>query len=97
MAVRISLTPELLNSQAKEMKALMSEYDEFFLNVLNLLENTNNNLSENLSKNFKGKICSAQKSFSGIVSMLDFGAKAALNSADSLNSLDKLLYEHLSL
>ena len=91
MAVKIILTPELLKSQSSEMTQLMGEYESLFAGVTSTLNQTNSNWSENLSRNFAGKISSAQKNFAGIVEMLNKGASAAMNSAVTMESVDQSL------
>lgn len=92
----IKLTPEELLSQGEMMENLRNEYEQLFSGVSNILEQTNENWSENLAHNFSGKIASAQKSFSGIVDMLQFGADAAKNSATSFQSIDESLSGKMS-
>ena len=92
----IKLTPEELLSQGEMMENLRNEYEQLFFGVSNILEQTNENWSENLAHNFAGKIASAQKSFSGIVEMLQFGADAAKNSATSFQSIDESLSSKMS-
>lgn len=88
---KIQLTPTELRAQAAEMTTLMGEYETLFASVTATLNNANSNWSANLSHNFTGKISAAQKSFSSIVDMLQFGANAAANSAESFENIDILL------
>lgn len=89
--MEITLTPELLKSQAGQMEQLMGQYDSLFSNVTSTLNTVNNNWSENLSNNFASKIISAQKSFSGILDTLQYGANAASTSAESFLDIDAQL------
>ena len=73
----IKFTPEQLLTQSAEMTALQSEYNALFRQVTNALNQMNNSWSENLSRNFAGKIQSAQKSFGSITNMLANGSSAA--------------------
>lgn len=91
----ISLTPELLKSQAGQMESLMNQYDSLFSGVTCTLNAVNGNWSENLSNNFAAKITSAQKSFSGILDTLQYGANAASASAASFEEIDTSLSKAL--
>ena len=88
---RIQLTPTELKSQASEMTSLMEEYESLFGSVTNILNDTNNHWSANLSHNFAGKITSAQKGFSTVIDMLQYGATAASSSAESFEGIDAQL------
>lgn len=59
------------------MTSLMNEYDELFKMVSQACEGVNSSWSENLAKNFSGKIQAAQKSFMSISNMFGNGALAA--------------------
>ena len=85
---KIQLTPTELKSQAAEMNSLMREYESLFGSVTNILNDTNNHWSANLSHNFSGKITSAQKGFSTVVDMLQYGATAANSSAETFEEID---------
>lgn len=94
---RIRLTPKELKSQATEMTSLMGEYESLFGSVINILNNTNNHWSANLSHNFAGKITSAQKGFSTVIDMLQYGATAANSSAESFEGIDVSLSKNIAL
>lgn len=79
----IKYTPSELLAQSAEMTALQSEYDALFVKTTNALNGLNESWSANLSKNFSGKIQSAQKSFSSILNMLTNGSMAAKLGATS--------------
>ena len=79
----IKYTPSELLAQSAEMSALQSEYDALFVKTTSALNGLNESWSENLSRNFSGKIQSAQKSFSSIINMLSNGSIAAKLGATS--------------
>lgn len=79
----VQYTPEQLLAQSKQMTALQAEFSAVFTQVTNALKGVNENWSENLARNFSGKIQSAQKSFSSITNMLANGAAAARLGATS--------------
>lgn len=85
---KIQLTPAELMSQGTEMEALKFQYENMFKGVENILNDTNSNWSENLSRNFSWKIKTAQNSFDKIIEMLQFGALAAQNSAATFENID---------
>lgn len=91
MADNIKLTPELLQSQAVEMRALSEAYEELFGGVTKVLGAVNEEWSENLANNFASKIKSAQNSFLKVTGMLTAGADAAKNSAQVFESIDEAL------
>lgn len=91
MASKIILDPETLLAQAGEMQNLTAEYESLFSKVTGTLNDTNNNWSELLARNFTGKIGSAQQSFASITALLASGAVAAKNSATTLQSVDQSL------
>ena len=91
MAGEIKITPELLNNQAILLSSLQEEYESLFSSVSSDLNRMNGNWSSLLANNFSGKINSAQKSFSNVVSMLEAGAKAATESANTMQSVDQAL------
>ena len=84
----IKLDAAELKYQASEMTALGTEYEHLFSSVSSVLKDVNNNWSPNLANNFSGKIASAQKGFSNVVEMLNFGAEAANSSAESFGNID---------
>lgn len=79
----IKITPEELLAQSAEMTSLQSEYESLFSQVTNALNGINDSWSENLARNFSGKIQSAQKSFTSITNMLANGSAAARLGATS--------------
>lgn len=91
MADMIKLTPEELQAQAAEMKALEKEYTSLFSNVSSELGKVNSNWSPNLSNNFTGKIRSAQNRFMYITEELNNGAKVADSCAITFRSVDSEL------
>ena len=91
MSVTIKLTPQELQAQATEMKALEADYQSLFSNISGTLQNTNTSWSPNLSNNFSGKITSVQKSFMQITQELMNGAKAADACAVTFESIDSQL------
>lgn len=91
MADKIKITPEELQAQAAEMKALESGYSALFSGVSSDLKSVNSNWSANLSRNFTGKITSAQKTFTEITQDLMNGANAADTCAVTFHSIDSEL------
>lgn len=91
MADMIKLTPEELQAQAAEMKALEKEYTSLFSNVSSELGKVNSNWSPNLANNFTGKIRSAQNRFMYITEELNNGAKVADSCAITFQSVDSEL------
>ncbi len=91
MAGKIQLTPAELKAQAAEMSALSAEYEMLFSGVSSSLKNVNSNWSANLSRNFEGKITSAQNAFKGMTENLTQGATIATTSANTFESVDSLL------
>lgn len=87
----IKLDAAELKYQASEMTALGTEYEHLFSSVSSILKDVNNNWSPNLANNFSGKIASAQKGFSNVVEMLNFGAEAANSSAESFENIDVVI------
>ena len=79
----IKYTPSELLVQSAQMAALQSEFDALFKQTTNALNGMNESWSENIARNFSGKIQSAQKSFSGILNMLSNGSAAARLGATS--------------
>ena len=96
MASKISLTPETLLAQGTEMENLTSEFESLFSQITNTLNDTNSNWSENLARNFSGKIGSAQQSFRAITEFLKSGSQAARNSAQTFSSIDVSLSNAMS-
>ena len=82
----ILLTPEVLMSQSTELSSIQGEYESLFGQVTKSLNGINDSWSENLSRNFVGKITAAQKSFSSITNMLANGSNAAKAVATSFES-----------
>lgn len=91
----ISLTPELLLSQAAEMTSLRQEYAQMFQQVSKNLSEINGSWSEYLANNFQGKIQSVQKGLSNVLGMLDNGSAAARLSVSDLSTLDGTLGKQL--
>ncbi len=91
MANGIKITPEQLKEQAAQLTSLKEGYDNLFSNVSSDLNGLNGHWSNFLANNFLGKITSAQKSFSNVSNMLESGASAALQSAQSYADLDAVL------
>lgn len=79
----IKYTPSELLEQSAELSNLQSEYDALFSKTAIALNGINESWSENLARNFSGKIQSAQKSFSSILNMLTNGSAAAKLGATS--------------
>lgn len=79
----IKYTPSELLAQSDQMTALQSEFDALFKQTTTALNGMNESWSENIARNFSGKIQSAQKSFSGILNMLSNGSAAARLGATS--------------
>ncbi len=96
MAGEIKITPELLKNQAILLSSLQEEYEALFSSVTSDLNRMNGNWSSLLANNFSGKINSAQKSFSNVTSMLEAGAKAATESAQSFTDVDKAMAKIMS-
>lgn len=94
--LNIKLSPELLLQQSQEMLSLKTEYESLFQNTLSDLQGVNSSWSEFLSNNFTAKIQSAQKSFSGVETMLQNGAYAASLAANGLSSIDSSLSKFIS-
>lgn len=92
---KIKLEPSVLLTQAGEMESLGSSYEGLFSQVSSILNQANSNWSPNLANNFAGKISSAQKSFAGVVEMLDYGATAARTSARNFESIDSYIAKAL--
>lgn len=91
MADHIKITPQELQAQAAEMKALSTEFQGLFAGVTSVLQNVNISWSPNLSNNFLGKITSAQKGFANITMELQNGSKAADTCAVSFATIDSEL------
>lgn len=82
------LTPELLLEQSQEMFSLCSAYENLFSNISSDLNGINGSWSDLLSNNFSGKIGSAQKAFSGALSMLQNSANSARSVAETAQEMD---------
>ena len=91
MSTRIKLTPSELQTQAAEMMALQGELENLFGNVSSTLSDVNRNWSPLLSRNFQGKITSAQRTFSQITQDLMNGANVAKTCATTFQSVDSEL------
>ncbi|MCI8401311.1 MAG: WXG100 family type VII secretion target [Lachnospiraceae bacterium] len=92
---KIRLTPAELEAQSRELRALKEEYRALFDSGMKELSKVNENWSEKLSRNFSGKIVSAQRSCERIVSLLETGAAVASESARSYESVDSLLAKQM--
>lgn len=84
----IELTPQLLLEQSQEMSSLCSAYESLFANVSSDLNGINDSWSDLLSNNFSVKIGSAQKLFSGEMTMLRNSAEIIRTVAESSQELD---------
>lgn len=82
------LTPELLLEQSQEMFGLCSAYENLFSNISSDLNGINSSWSDLLSNNFSAKIGSAQKAFSGALSMLHNSANSARVVAETAQEMD---------
>lgn len=82
------LTPELLLEQSQEMSSLCSAYENLFGNISTDLNGINESWSDLLSNNFSGKIGSAQKTFSGALTMLQNSAATARSVAETMQEMD---------
>ena len=91
MAGKIQLTPAELLAQSQEMLSLQKEFESLFGQTDTLLNEVNQNWSANLANNFVGKLTSARKGFSNIVSLLEKGGTLAATSANTFESMDSLL------
>lgn len=87
----LSLTPELLLSQAQEMNGLKRQYEQLFQRISATLRTTNSGWSEYLANSFSGKIESARRGFSNVELMLANGAAAAMLGANNLGERDAIL------
>ena len=93
---QIQITPAELRTQAAELNSLRAEYESLFSNLNSVLNRTNDAWSENLSRNFVGKISSTQKSCSSILEALQWGSTAATKSAESFETVDNTLANGLN-
>lgn len=82
------LTPELLLEQSQELFSLCSAYENLFSNISTDLNGINSSWSDLLSNNFSGKIGSAQKAFTGALSMLQNSANSARSVAETAQEMD---------
>lgn len=88
---KLQLTPAELLAQSTELINLKSQYDSLFSGTQSILNDVNQNWSENLANNFSGKINTAMQSCTQISNMLSQGASAARTSALTFQSVDKQL------
>lgn len=91
MAEELELTPELLLQQSQEMSSLKAEYEALLNAMVSDLKGINDSWSERLSSNFSAKIQSAQKSFSGVLTMLGNGSSAIYLAVKKLKEKDSQL------
>lgn len=82
----IKLSPELLMSQSTELASMKNDFDGLFTQVTGVLNGMNESWSENLARNFAGKITGAQKSFSSVLNMLTNSSQAARISSLAFSS-----------
>lgn len=82
------LTPELLLEQSQEMFSICAAYENLFSNISSDLNGINGGWSDLLSNNFSGKISSAQKAFSGALTMLRNSAGSARTVAEVAQEMD---------
>ena len=82
------LTPELLLEQSQEMSSLCAAYENLFANISSDLNGINGSWSDLLSNNFSAKIGSAQKSFSGALTMLRNSASSTRSVAETALEMD---------
>ena len=87
----VKISPDELKRQATRMTALQEQYEILFRSVTAELKVMNQNWSPFLANNFSGKIDSAQKGFSAVERILEIGAAAALQSANTMESIDRAL------
>ena len=89
----IKYNPEELEQQSNELTAIRTDFESLFQETTKAMKGIDDSWSENLSKNFSGKIQTAQNSFSGIVSMLGNGAAAAKlgSTSESSTAVEKCL------
>ena len=72
---KIQLTPQELLAQSTEMASLQKEYEALFGTTSSILTSVNGNWSEALSRNFLGKMNSAQKGCKQLIASLETGSK----------------------
>ena len=82
------LTPELLLEQSQEMFSLCSAYENLFGSISSDLNGINGSWSDLLSNNFAGKIGSAQKTFSGALTMFHNSASSVRSVAETAQEMD---------
>ena len=82
------LTPELLLEQSQEMFSICSAYENLFGNISSDLNGINGSWSDLLSNNFAGKIGSAQKTFSGALTMFRNSASSIRTVAETTREMD---------
>lgn len=95
MAGKIQLTTQELLAQSQEMFGLQEGYEELFRQSEELLGEVNGNWSEELSRNFSGKVKSVEKGFRQITDMLKTGGQLAAESARTYESVDALLAKNM--
>ncbi len=94
--VRIKLSPEELRIHSESINTLMHEYESLFSRTSAVLTSANANWSSNLARNFVGKIAAAQKGFSEVVAVLQFGSEAVKSSAEHFENFDKSVAKDIS-
>lgn len=82
------LTPELLLEQSQEMQSICAAYENLFSNISADLSGINGSWSDLLANNFSGKIGSAQKTFSGALTMLSNVANGTRMVAETMQEAD---------
>lgn len=91
---KIQLTPQELLAQSTEMASLQKEYEALFGTTSSILTSVNGNWSEMLSRNFLGKMNSAQKGCKQLIASLETGAQLAKTSAQTYQSMDEQLAKY---
>ncbi|MBR6526975.1 MAG: WXG100 family type VII secretion target [Lachnospiraceae bacterium] len=91
---KIQLTPQELLAQSTEMASLQKEYEALFGTTSSILTRVNGNWSEALSRNFLGKMNSAQKGCKQLIASLETGSKLAKTSAQTYQSMDEQLAKY---
>lgn len=91
---KIQLTPQELLAQSTEMASLQKEYEALFGTTSSILTSVNGNWSEALSRNFLGKMNSAQKGCKQLIASLETGSKLAKTSAQTYQSMDEQLAKY---
>ena len=75
--------------QSQEMLSLCSAYETLFGNLASDLNGVNASWSDLLSNNFSGKIGSAQKAFTGALTMLRNSANSTRSVAETAQEMDR--------